>query len=172
MISESANSPAAHSFVLSPFALSDETSGKLAPADKESRDIFVIPVSVMVQHPWGYRGAPADTPYKDNLSGLLLDVRTWAREGLIDEAVAAGYYRAGGTPEKAWRWLRDEVEARVAVWLYAWITSREQFVSDGQLAVKLGAPQILLWESDYIGLPPAHAPLVEEMAKSAGHQAR
>jgi len=53
----------------------------------------------MVQHPWSYRG---DNPkYADNLQGLLLDVETWAREGLMDAAVPAGYYapHSGGTPE-------------------------------------------------------------------------
>jgi len=38
------------------------------------------------------------------------------------------------------------------VWLFGWIGSRDQFLADVQLAKRLGAPQLLLWESDYIGL--------------------
>ena len=60
-----------------------------------------VPISVMVGHPWAYRGLM--DKIDGNLRGLLLDVDTWAREGLIDDAVAAGYYRDGGTPEMARR---------------------------------------------------------------------
>jgi len=120
-------------------------------------------ISAMVHHPWGHRGAPNDTPYKDNLYGLLLDTRTWAREGLIDEIVAAGYYRPGGNAEKVYRWLQEETEGKVRVWLYGWIGSKEQFLSDVHLAERVGAPQLLLWESDYIGLPPANEAVVKAM---------
>lgn len=125
-----------------------------------------IPVAALVHNPWGYRGAPTDTPYDGNLRGLLLDVKTWAREGLVDEIVAAGYYRGGGNAELAWKHLTEETEGRCKVWLYGWIQSPEVFAADLALARKLGAPQILLWESDYIGLPPANAALVAAMAEN------
>ncbi len=32
-----------------------------------------------------------------------------------------------------------------------------------QLAERLGAPQLLLWESDTIGLPPENGPTVQAM---------
>ena len=53
-----------------------------------------IPVAVMVGHPWHYRGMM--DPIDGNFRGLLLDVSTWADEGLMDSAIAAGYYRPGG----------------------------------------------------------------------------
>jgi len=126
-----------------------------------------IPISVMVQHPWSYRGAPDDTPYAGSLPGLLADVKTWARRGLIDECVAAGYYAPGGTPEKAWRWLTQETEGKVDVWLYGWIGSPDRFRSEVELAQKLGAPELLLWESNYIGLPPAKSDTVQAMGEYA-----
>lgn len=122
-----------------------------------------MPIAVMVQNPWGYRGAPNDTPYKDNLRGLLLDLQTWATERLIDEAVAAGYYRPGGNAEAAYRALEKEAGGKVAVWLYGWIASPEQFRADAAMAERLGATQLLLWESDYIALPPANEATVKAM---------
>jgi hypothetical protein len=123
-----------------------------------------LPISVMVQHPWSYRGAPDDTPYADSRRGLLCDVGAWAREGLIDEAVAAGYYRGEGTPEKAFAWLKQETEGKVDLWLYGWINSAENFRAEIALAEKLGAVELLLWESNYIGLPPEKGDVVEAMA--------
>ena len=117
----------------------------------------------MVHNHWSHRGKPDDTPYKDNLSGLLLDTRTWAEQGLIDEIVAAGYYRSGGNAEKAYRAMQKETAGKVKVWLFGWIRSAAQFSADIQLAGRLGASQLLLWESDYIGLPPAKADLVKAM---------
>ncbi len=126
-----------------------------------------MPISAMVHAPWGYRGAVNDTPYKDSLSGMLLDFRTWAREGLIDEIVAAGYYRPGGNAELAYRYLQKETEGKTKVWLFGWIGSPDQFVADVKLAEKLNASQILLWESDYIGLPPTNEATVKAMAEYA-----
>jgi hypothetical protein len=123
-----------------------------------------VAIAVMVQNPWGYRGGPTDTPYKDNLRGLLLDTPAWAKEGLMDEVVAAGYYRPGGNAEAAYAAVRQETGGRVPVWLFGWIGSREQFQADVQLAERLGAPQLLLWESDYIGLPPANEAVVRAMS--------
>lgn len=122
-----------------------------------------IVISAMVHNPWGYRGRPDDTPYKDNLHGLLLDTRAWAQEGLIDEIVAAGYYRPGGSAEAAYRVMQRETDGKVAVWLYGWIGTADRFRADVQLAERLEAPQLLLWESDYVGLPPANAATVQAM---------
>ncbi|MBN1345660.1 MAG: family 10 glycosylhydrolase [Phycisphaerae bacterium] len=124
-------------------------------------------ISAMVHNPWGYRGRPDDTPYKDNLYGLLLDTRAWADEGLIDEIVAAGYYRSGGNAELAYQAMKKETGGKLPVWLFGWIGSADQFRGDTRLAEKLGAPQLLLWESDYIGLPPANEQTVKAMAEYA-----
>ena len=64
------------------------------------------PIAVMVGHPWHYRGL--QDPIDGNLRGLLLDVATWAKEGLMDAAIAAGYYRAGGDATKAYQALAAE----------------------------------------------------------------
>jgi len=117
---------------------------KLARSQKNPR-----PISVMVGHPWHYRGLK--NKIDGNLRGLLLDVRTWAREGLIDSAVAAGYYRDGGTADKAWHALRQETESKVDVWMYAWVPqTAADFDRDFTVASNLGAKQILFWEADYI----------------------
>ena len=103
----------------------------------------------MVMHPWGYRGM--QHKIDGNLRGMLLDVTTWAREGLMDAAVAAGYYTNGGTPELAYRALQEEVEGKVDVWFFGWVpTTVEGFLNDVALAKRLGARQMLLWEADYI----------------------
>jgi hypothetical protein len=122
-----------------------------------------MPIAAMVHNPWGYRGAPNDTPYKNNLYGLLLDTQTWTDEGLVDEIVAAGYYRPGGNAEAAYRALRKETGGKLRVWLFGWIGAKDQFLADIKLAERLGAPQLLLWESDYIGLPPANQEAVQAM---------
>jgi uncharacterized lipoprotein YddW (UPF0748 family) len=120
-------------------------------------------VSALVHHRWAYRGSPTDTPYADSLRGLLVDLPTWAEEGLVDEVVAAGYYRQGGTPELGYQAMREETQGKVDVWLFGWIGSKDQFLADVKLAERLGASQLLLWESDYICMPPAKADVVEAM---------
>jgi len=108
-----------------------------------------VPISVMVGHPWHYRGL--QNKIDGNLRGLLLDVGTWAREGLIDSAVAAGYYRDGGNAERAWRALKEETENKVDIWSYSWVPQNPtEFERDFNLASNLGAKQILFWEADYI----------------------
>jgi hypothetical protein len=125
-----------------------------------------LPLAVMVAHPWHYRGL--QDKIDSSLRGLLLDVATWAREGLIDAAVPAGYYRDGGTPEKAWRALRDEVGPNVDVWTYAWVPQTPaDFTRDADLAQRLGARQMLLWEADYIDDRPNAAELKEAMKSRA-----
>jgi len=85
------------------------------------------------------------------LRGLLLDVRTWAREGLIDSAVAAGYYLPGGDAVSAAQALREETESKVDVWTYAWVPGTVADVEQSfAIAEKVGAKQILYWEADYI----------------------
>lgn len=107
------------------------------------------PIAVLVGHPWHYRGEL--DKIDGNLRGLLLDVNTWAKEGLMDSAVAAGYYRDGGDAEKAWHALHDETNGKIDVWLYQWVPkSVAEFNSQLALAKKVSASQILHWEADYI----------------------
>lgn len=106
-------------------------------------------VSALVAHPSCYRGF--GDKIDGNLRGLLLDVSAWAREGLIDEVVAAGYYRDGGTPESAYRSLERETGGTLRPWLYAWMPRTVADV-DREIALSrtLGARQILFWEADYL----------------------
>jgi hypothetical protein len=108
-----------------------------------------VPIAVLVGHPWHYRGE--GDKIDGNLRGLLLEVRTWAREGLADAAVAAGYYRDGGTAEMGYRALKEESEGKMDVWTYAWVPQNEaDFDRDFALAQNVGARQMLFWEADYI----------------------
>jgi uncharacterized lipoprotein YddW (UPF0748 family) len=108
-----------------------------------------LPLTAMVGHPWHYRGTI--DRIAGNLKGLLLDVAAWANEGLVDSVVAAGYYRDGGTPEKAYRALKEETGGKVDVWSYARVPQTvAEFERDFKLARSLGARQILFWEADYI----------------------
>src|SRR5206468_10922899 len=117
-----------------------------------------LPVAVMVGHPWHYRGAV--DKIDGNLRGLLLDVTTWAREGLMDTAVAAGYYRDGGNAELAYRALQKETEGKVDVWTYAWVPQNvADFEATLATARNVGAKQILFWEADYIDDRPNAAEL-------------
>jgi uncharacterized lipoprotein YddW (UPF0748 family) len=108
-----------------------------------------LPIVTMVGHPWHYRGMM--DKIDGNLRGLLLDVNTWAREGLMDTVLAAGYYRDGGNTERAAQELKKETEGKVDVWIYAWVpnTGAEAETSFA-IADKTGATQILFWEADYI----------------------
>lgn len=125
-----------------------------------------LPISVLVGNPWQYRGLM--DPIDGNLRGLLLDVETWAREHLMDSAVAAGYYRPGGSPEKAYRALLDETHRLVDVWTYSWVPSMvQQFQQDADLARKVGAKEMLLWEADYIDDRPNAAELKAAMLKAS-----
>ena len=123
-----------------------------------------LPISMMGHHAWSYRGA---TPHVNgNLHGLLLDTATWAREGLIDEIVAAGYYAEGGTPEKAFAQMKGEVGDRGNIWLYWWVPpDADDFKKSVAVAESLGATQILYWESDYIDLP-ERQPQTHELAET------
>ncbi len=125
-----------------------------------------VALSAMVHHRWAYRGRVEDGGAIDgSLRGILCDVRTWAREGLVDEMVAAGYYTAGGTPESGYRDLEEETEGRVPLWLYCWVPNTpDEFQHDLALARKMGARQMLFWEADYIAARPA--PQREEIMKA------
>ena len=125
-----------------------------------------LPLAVMVGHPWHYRGEL--NKIDGNLRGLLLDVSAWAREGLMDSAVAAGYYRDGGTPELAYRALQKETGGAVDVWSYAWVPQNvAEFQGDFGLAQKLGAKEILFWEADYIDDRAQAAELKKAMSAGA-----
>lgn len=128
-------------------------------------------LAAMVHHRWAYRGLPAEGPIDGSLRGMLCDIRTWAREGLVDEMVAAGYYRDGGSPEAGYRDLAEATEGRLPLWLYAWVPQDEGGLTrDLELARSLGAAQILFWEADYIDLRPADkaAVLAQLMRRAAG----
>ncbi len=108
-----------------------------------------LPVSALVHHPWSYRGDRGNID--GNLRGMLLDVTAWAEEDLVDEIVPAGYYRDGGTPEKAYLALCEETSGKVEIVLYCWVPDGPvAFERDYALARKLGARQMLFWEADYI----------------------
>jgi len=155
-----------------------------------------IPISVLVAHPWCYRGM--QDKIDGNLRGLLLDVRAWAQERLIDAAAPAGYYLPGGDAQNAYRALVEatspcvaglrrlrppkrnyvareggsprsrETEGKIAVWLYEWVPSSvEEIESAVALAHKLGAKQILFWEADYIDGKPNKQELQRAMREHA-----
>jgi hypothetical protein len=125
-----------------------------------------IPVAAMVGHPWHYRGLL--DKIDGSLRGLLLEVATWAKEGLVDAVVAAGYYRDGGTPEKAHAALKEETGGKVDVWTYAWVPRTvAEFARDYDLAKRLAAPRVLLWEADYIDDRPDAGDLKAAMSAAA-----
>jgi hypothetical protein len=108
-----------------------------------------VPIAVMVGHPWHYRGL--QDPIDGNLRGLLLDVSTWAEEGIMDSAIAAGYYRPGGDATKAYQALAAETKNKIDLWYYAWVSQTpEEFTRDFDAAHSLGAKRMLFWEADYI----------------------
>lgn len=113
-----------------------------------------LSVSMMGHHPWSYRCV---TPHiNGNLNGLLLDVKTWAKEGLIDEAMGWGGispYVKGGTTEKAYEYLKAEVDGKCDVWLWWWLPPNPaEFRKSIKAAERLNAKQLLYWESDYLDL--------------------
>jgi len=108
-----------------------------------------IPLIVMGYHPWAYRGN--QIKIDGNLRGGLLDMTTWARERLIDGAIAAGYYLPGGDMQKAYKFLRGELDGKARTWMYAWVpSSAEEFNKDADAAISMGCRSILFWEADYI----------------------
>ncbi|MBN1554709.1 MAG: family 10 glycosylhydrolase [Phycisphaerae bacterium] len=113
-----------------------------------------LPISMMGHNPWSYRGDGTDWIH-GNKNGLLLDVALWAKRGWVDEVVAACYFsktRKGGTPDKAFKYMRELVKGRCNVWTYEQVPWTVEEVEAGvKRAKRLGATQILYWESDYFG---------------------
>jgi len=131
-------------------------------------------ISCLVQHKYGYRYGflgrePILTAYDGSLRGLLVDLETWADEGLVDDVVAWGNYREGepGNAATAYREMVDETHGKANVWLFGWLTETD-FDQTLPLAKELGASRILLWESDYIGLSPENESFVRQMRECAG----
>ncbi len=121
------------------------------------------------------RRNPLAAHSQHNLQGLLLDVATWADEGLVDAAVPAGYYAAnsGGTPELAYEYLKKLTGGKIDIWTYAWVpTTVDEFRSGLEIACKLGAKQILYWEADYIDNNPRKTELQKVMSDHAASPPR
>jgi hypothetical protein len=120
---------------------------KLARTKRKS-----LPISVLVANPWCYRGL--GDKIAGNLNGLLADVGTWAREGLIDAACPAGYFKGGGSTEEACRALKSETFGKVDIWPYEWVPKTPaEFAAQAGRARSLGAKHILFWEGDYFDDP-------------------
>ncbi len=133
---------------------------------RELRKATKLPIAVMVGHPWHYRGM--QDPIDGNLRGLQLDVGAWANEGLIDAAVPAGYYRAGGSAANAYRALAEETAGKVDLWYYAWVPQTvDEFNGQFDEAQSLLAKRMLFWEADYIDDRPAAAALKKAMSAKA-----
>lgn len=128
-----------------------------------------LPIAALVGHPWHYRGE--QNKIDGNLRGLLLDVKTWAREGLVDSVVGAGYYREGANAERVARALQKETEGKVDVWTYAWVPTNVAEVDQAfAVAEKVGANEILFWEADYIDNTPGPAEFKSHLRKRAANQ--
>jgi uncharacterized lipoprotein YddW (UPF0748 family) len=120
---------------------------KLARARKKS-----LPISVLVANPWCYRGL--GDKIAGDLNGLLVDTGTWAREGLIDAASPAGYFKGGGSTEEAGRALKKETAGKIEIWPYEWVPKTpDEFAAQATRARSLGAKHILFWEGDYFDDP-------------------
>src|SRR5206468_5064735 len=127
-----------------------------------------LPISVLVANPWCYRGL-GDRIAGDR-NGLLVDTATWAREGLMDAASPAGYFKNGGSTEEACRALEKETSGRIEVWPYEWVPKTpEEFAPQVARARALGAKHILFWEGDYFDDPegPAREALAAMMSSQA-----
>ena len=133
---------------------------------RELRKAAKLPIAVMVGHPWHYRGLL--DPIDGNLRGLQLDVGAWAKEGLIDAALAAGYYRSGGSAAAAYQALTEETAGKCDIWYYGWVPqSVDEFNREFDAAEGLGAQRILWWEADYIDDRPEAAALKAAMSARA-----
>jgi hypothetical protein len=127
-----------------------------------------LPISVLVANPWCYRGL--GDKIAGNLNGLLVDVGTWAKEGLIDAASPAGYFKGGGSTEEACRALKVETGGNIAIWPYEWVPKTPaEFSAQAARARSLGAKHILFWEGDYFDDPESGAR--EALAAAMSEQA-
>ncbi|PWU14141.1 MAG: hypothetical protein C5B50_17875 [Verrucomicrobia bacterium] len=125
-----------------------------------------LPIAVLLANPWCYRGL--GDRIAGNLKGLLCDVVTWAREGLIDAASPAGYFKGGGSVEEACRELKSDTGGKVEIWPYEWMPkSSGEFAAQTARARSLGAKHILFWEADYLDDPEASAREALAMVMSA-----
>ena len=108
-------------------------------------------------------------PIDGNLRGLLLDVATWANEGLMDSAIAAGYYRAGGDATKAYQALAEETQRQRSTsgTTPGCRKRRKSSTRDFAAANKLGAKRMLFWEADYIDDRPNAPALKTAMSSKA-----
>lgn len=131
-----------------------------------NREKRPVPISALVNHPWAFRGM--DQIIDGNLRGMHLDLRTWAREGLIDAAIPNDYFFKGnGSPEEAYNYLREETEGRIDLWTFAWVPQNVgEFEDVYARAKRLGAKQLFFWEADYIELRKDREPLQAAMRKT------
>jgi len=120
----------------------------------------------MVHHPWSYRGVMPEMINEDTpqwvrnmsgnrvdgaLNGLLCDIKTWSKENLMDDVIAAGYYIKGGNALLACEYLKKETEGKTPIMVYGWVpTTPEAFYKDVEIAQQVGTNEILYWEADYI----------------------
>ena len=117
------------------------------------------------------RGTIADCmdPIDGNLRGLLLDVATWAEEGLMDAAIAAGYYRAGGDADESVPSARRR-NARAKSTSGTTPGCRKRRTNsraNSTPPTTLGAKRMLFWEADYIDDRPKAAALKQSMSAHA-----
>ena len=127
-----------------------------------------LPVSVLVANPWCYRGL--GDKISGDLNGLLVDTPTWAREGLIDAAVPAGYFQGGGSTEEAVKALQTATDGKIEIWPYEWMPKTPaEFEQQALRARKLTTNHILFWEGDYLDDPEADArkAVATEMSREA-----
>jgi uncharacterized lipoprotein YddW (UPF0748 family) len=134
-----------------------------------------LPIAMMGHHPWSFRGDGTDW-INGNKHGLLLDVEKWAKEGWIDQAVAAGYFsktRKGGTPNKAYNYMKELTKGRCEIWTYEQVPWHiEEIQANLKRAKRLGAKQILYWESDHFGLTDKNASDEARTKYMADHAAK
>ena len=110
-----------------------------------------IAISMMGHTPWSYRCSTARV--NGNLHGLLIDVDTWAKRGLIDEVVAWRGYGGRDLSEKTYHHAVAEVAGHCDVWMYWYMPEAiADFRKSIEAAESLGSRQILYWEADYLDL--------------------
>jgi hypothetical protein len=126
-----------------------------------------LPIAALVGHPWHYRGMR--DKIDGNMRGLLLDLKTWAREKLVESVVPAGYYLEPGNAESAFRALQKETLNQLDVWLYAWVpNSTAEAMNVFESAGRLKTRQILFWEADYIADRPGATEIQRVMREHSG----
>ena len=108
-------------------------------------------------------------PIDGNLRGLLLDVATWANEGLMDAAIAAGYYRAGGDADEGVPGARrgDRAAKSTSGTTPGCRKRPTSSTATSTPPQTLGAKRMLFWEADYIDDRPKLPALKAAMSASA-----